>query len=89
MYSPNFTVDNKTFSLSLHYNGDGSYLFVNGKEVIKFKAKVKDFEATQRYPMCLGHISSDFNQADRISTGLLGYVYNFSIDYWSIANDKI
>ena len=38
MYSPNFTVDNKTFSLSLHYNGDNSYLFVNGKKVTKFKA---------------------------------------------------
>ena len=39
MYLTNFTVDNKTFCLSLHYNGDNSYLFVNGKEVIKFKAK--------------------------------------------------
>ena len=39
MYSPNFTVTNKTFCLSLHYNRDDSYLFVNGKEVIKFKAK--------------------------------------------------
>ena len=39
MYSPNLNVANKTFCLSLHYNGDHSYLFVNGKEVIKFKAK--------------------------------------------------
>ena len=38
MYSPNFTVDNKIFCLSLHCNGDNSYLFVNGKEVTKFKA---------------------------------------------------
>ena len=30
MYSTNFTVDNKTFCLSLHYNGDNSYLLVNG-----------------------------------------------------------
>ena len=30
MYSPNFTVDNKIFCLSLHYNGDNTYLFVNG-----------------------------------------------------------
>ena len=27
------------FCLSLHCNGDKSYLFVNGKEVTKFKAK--------------------------------------------------
>ena len=39
MYSPNFTADNKIFCLSLHYNGDNSYLFVNGKQVINFKAK--------------------------------------------------
>ena len=39
MYSSNFTVDNKIFCLSLHYNGDNSYLFVNSKKVTKFKAK--------------------------------------------------
>ena len=39
IYSPNFTVDNKICCLSLHYNGDNSYLLVNGKEVNKFKAK--------------------------------------------------
>ena len=33
MYSPNFTVDNKIFCLSLNYNDDNSYLFVNGKEI--------------------------------------------------------
>ena len=31
MYSPKFTVAHKKFCLSLHYNGDSSYLFVNGK----------------------------------------------------------
>ena len=39
MYSPNFNIANKTFCLSLHCNGDYSYLFVNDREVIKFKAK--------------------------------------------------
>ena len=39
MYSTNFTADSETFCLSLHYNGDNSYLFVNGKEIINFKAK--------------------------------------------------
>ena len=89
MYSPNFTVEGITFCLSLHYNGDNSYLYANGKMVIKFKANAQDFKATQRYVMCLGNISSDFNQADRISTGLNGYVYDFIVDYWAIANDKI
>ena len=39
MYSPNFTVDNKIFCLSLYYNDDNSCLFVNSKEVTKLKAK--------------------------------------------------
>ena len=42
MYSINFIVTKKKFCLSLHYNGANSYLFVNGTEISKFKAK--DFE---------------------------------------------
>ena len=38
MYSPNFTVSNKTICLNLHYNGDNRYLFVNGKQVVNFKS---------------------------------------------------
>ena len=39
MCSTNFTVDNKKFCLSLHYNGDNSYLFFNEKE-ISLKQKI-------------------------------------------------
>ena len=39
MYSINFTVTKKEFCLSLNYNGGNSNLFVNGTEIIKFKAK--------------------------------------------------
>ena len=35
------------------------------------------------------NISDDFNQTDRKSTGLYGYVYDFSVDYNAITNDKI
>ena len=54
MYSINFTVTGKKFCLSLHYNGANSYLFVNGKEIIKFKAKDSQIVAT---PLCLVNIS--------------------------------
>ena len=50
MYSINFTENNKKLCLSLHYNGANSYLFVNGTEIIKFKAK--DFEIVAT-PLCL------------------------------------
>ena len=35
----NFTDPGKKFILSLHYNGDDSYLFVNGRQELKFKCK--------------------------------------------------
>ena len=40
--SINFTKANTTFSLSLHYNANSSYLFVNGKQIFKFKADNKN-----------------------------------------------
>ena len=56
MYSINFTVTKKKFCLSLHYNGANSYLFVNGIEIYKFKAKDSQIVAS---PLCLGNISKD------------------------------
>ena len=72
--------------LSLHYNDDDSYLFVNGKEVTNFKAKDSEILAN---PLCLGNISKDFSALYALKTGLMGYVYDFSVDYWAIAADKI
>ena len=40
LYSQNFTATNKKFVLSLHYNGDDSYLFANGKRELKLKPKI-------------------------------------------------
>ena len=56
MYSINFTVTKKKLCLSLHYNVANSYLFVNGTEIIKFKAKDSNIVAS---PLCLGNISKD------------------------------
>ena len=58
MYSINFTVTNKKFCLSLHYNGANSYLFVNGTEIYKFKAKDSEIVVG---PICLGNISKDWS----------------------------
>ena len=58
MYYINFTVTKKKFCLSLHYNGANSYLFVNGKEIIKFKAK--DSNIVPR-SLCLGNIFKDWS----------------------------
>ena len=83
MYSLNFTEHNKKFCLSLHYNGANSYLFVNGKEIHKFKAKDSEIVAT---PLCLGNISKVDNMK---KTGLNGNFYDFSVDYDAAAVDDI
>ena len=44
-YSINFTASKSKFCLSLHYIGVNSYLFVNGTEIIKFKAKDSEIVA--------------------------------------------
>ena len=58
MYSINVTVAKEKFCLSLHYNGANSYLFVNGTEIYKFKAKDSEIVATQ---LCLQNISKDWS----------------------------
>ena len=78
MYSISFTVTKKKFCLSFHYNGANSYLFVNGKEIVKFKAKDSEIVAS---PLCLGNISKDWSTDNMKKTGLNGYVYEFSVDY--------
>ena len=57
MYSINFTVTNK-FCLSLHCHAPNNYLFVNGTEIYKFKAKDSEIVAS---PLCLGKISKDWS----------------------------
>ena len=72
--------------MSLHYNGANSYLFINGTEIHKFKAKDSEIAAS---PLCLGNISKDFSVDTMKKTGLNGYVYDFSVDYDAIAVDDI
>ena len=75
IYSINFTVTRKQFCLSLHYNGANSYLFVNGTEIYKFKAKYSGIVAS---PLCLGNISKDWSTDNMKRTGFNGYIYDFS-----------
>ena len=77
MYSPNFSAENKMFCLSLHYNGNNSYLFVNGKKVTKFRAKISEIKANQ---LTLGSIST---------SKLYGNIYDFSVAYSAISSGKI
>ena len=77
MYSVNFTDNGGKCCLSLHYNGANSYLFFNGTEIIKFKAKDSKIVAS---PLCLRNISKDWSVDNMKDTGLNGHVYDFSVD---------
>ena len=66
-------IDDKKFCLSLHYNGDSSYLFVKGTDIINFKAKDS---GTVLYPLFVGGLSNDFSLANAHRTGLYGYIYD-------------
>ena len=85
-YSINFTEHNKKCCLSLHYNGANSYLFVNGTEIIKFKAKGSEIAPI---PLCLGNISKDFSADNIKKNGFYGYAYDFNVDYDAIPIDDI
>ena len=70
----------------MHYNETNSYLFVNGTEICKFKAKDSEIVAS---PLCLGNISKDWSTDNMKKTGLTGYVYDFSADYNAVTVDDI
>ena len=86
IYSINFTATKEKFCLSLHYNGANSYLFVNGTEIYKFKAKDSEIVAV---PLCLGNISKDWSVDNMKKIGFTGYVYDFSVDYDANVVDDI
>ena len=78
IYSQNFTQPSKKFVLSLHYNGGDSYLFVDGRQELKFKAKDDQLIIEK---LCLQNLSSEWTTSESEKTGLYGYIYDFVVDY--------
>ena len=64
--------------LSLRYNRNDSYLFVNGKPELKFKAK-KDL--LLRKKLCIGYLSDQWTTSESEKTGLYGNIYDFIANY--------
>ena len=85
-FSINFSKANTKF-LSLYYNADNSYLFVNGKEVFKLKANKKNINFPTQF--CIESISNGFRATDSREVSLNGNVYDFSVDYNSIDKSDI
>ena len=60
-YYRNFTDLGKKFVLSLHYNGDNSYLFVNGRQELKFKCKT---DQLVKEKLCIGNLSDQWTTSE-------------------------
>ena len=73
--------------MSLHCNDDNSYLLVNEKEIIKFKADNKNVNFPTRF--CLGSISDGFSATESREVSLNVNVYDFSVDCNSIDKSDI
>ena len=82
MFSINFSKANTNFCLSLHYSTDNSNLFLNGKEIFKFKADIKYVMFPAQF--CLGSITNGFSATEFREVSLNGNVYDSSVDYNSI-----
>ena len=84
-YFRNFTEPNIKFALSLHYNGDDSYLFVNGRQELKFKCKT---DQLVKEKLCIGNLSDQWTASESKKTGLYGNIYDFVVDYEQILGVK-
>ena len=82
MYYRNFTDPGKKFALSLHYNGNNSYFYVNGYQELKFKPKT---DQLVKEKLCLGNLSDQWTTSESEKTGLHGKIYDFVVDYEHVA----
>ena len=71
LFRNNFTEFGVKFVLSLHYNGDNSYLFANGRQELKFKAK-DDQIINEK--LSLGNLSSQWTTSESEKTGVYGNI---------------
>ena len=81
-----FTEPGKKFILSLHYNGDNRYLFVNGRKELKFKTKTDQIINKN---LRLGNLSNYWGRDHSAKTSLYGNIYDFVIDYKAIVGTTI
>ena len=81
----NFTDFGKKFMLSLHYNDDDSYLFVNDRQELKFKAKTDQLIPEK---LRIGNLSDQWTTSESEKTGVYGKIYDFVVDYEQIVGVK-
>ena len=73
--------------MSSPYNADNSYVFVNEKEIFKFKVDNKNVNYPTQF--CLGSISDGFSAVESKEVSFNGNEYNVLVDYNSISKSDI
>ena len=84
-YWRNFTDPGKNFLIRLHYNGDESYFFVNGRQELKFKPKT---DQLVKEKLCIGNLMDQWTVSESEKTGLYRNTYDFVVDYEQIVGLK-
>ena len=69
----------------MHYNGDNSYLFVNGRQELKFKAKT---DQLVKEKLWIGNLSDQWTTSESEKTGTYEKIYDFVVDYEQISAVK-
>ena len=64
--------------LSLHYHGNDSYLFINGRQELKFKRKT---DQLVKEKLCIGSLSDQW-------AAIYGNIFDFVVDYEQILGVK-
>ena len=71
--------------LSLPVNGDDSYLFVNGRQELKFTDKADQLVKDK---LCIGNLIDQWTTSESEKTGLYGKIYDSVVDYEQISRVK-
>ena len=84
-YFRNFTEPNVKFVLGLYYNGNDSYLFVNGRQELKLKCKT---DQLVKEKLWIGNLSDQWTASESEKTELYGNIFDFVVDYEQILGVK-
>ena len=57
---------------------DNSYLFVDGRQELKFKSKTDEL---LKEKLCIGNLSDQWTTSESEKTGVYGKIYDFVVDY--------
>ena len=74
-----------SFCVHATNNGDDSYLFVNGRQELHFKAKT---DKLVKEKLCIGNLSDQWNTNESEKTRVYGNIYDFVVDYEQTAGVK-